>query len=353
MRVLVTGGAGFIGTALARAGAQEADEWVVLDNLLTQVHGPDPQLDLPGSVRLVVGDVRDPEAIHRVVREAQPDVVVHLAAETGTGQSLTEPSRHADVNVTGTARLLEALDANPDVTRRVILTSSRAVYGEGHWLDRQGRLSSPAGRTLEMLEAGQWDFPGLRPLPSTAGVTPPRPCNVYGATKLAQEHLLQSWAVARSACTAVLRLQNVYGPGQSPLNPYTGITTLFFGVATAGSPIPVYEDGLIGRDFVFIRDVVDALRAALADEGDSLLDVGSGTVSTIAEVAAEISRLADGPEPVVTGQYRLGDVRHASCVAPRAEPSAGGRATPLSEGLAALHRWLRDSPADSSASVVG
>jgi dTDP-L-rhamnose 4-epimerase len=312
-RVLVTGGAGFIGTALAKRYADRVGAWVAYDNLLPQVHGERPDLELPESVRLVAGDVRDAEALTAVVADLRPDLVIHLAAETGTGQSLDLPSRHTDVNVTGTAVLLQSLDVVDTPPRRVVLTSSRAVYGEGGWVDATGTVHHPRGRTQQMLQAGQWDFPGLASLPSSFAGTAPAPCNVYGATKLAQEHLLTAWATARGVSTGIVRLQNVYGPGQSPINPYTGITTLFFRIAGRGEAIPVYEDGEIGRDLVFIDDVARAVWTMGRADHDALADVGSGTRTTIGQIAEIIAKFAGAPTPTVTGQYRLGDVRSAYC----------------------------------------
>ncbi len=346
-RVLVTGGAGFIGTALASRYADACQAWVAYDSLLPQVHGADPELTLPATADLVVGDVRDQTALSTTIAELQPTLVVHLAAETGTGQSLDEPTRHTDVNVTGTAVLLQALSAH--LPERVVLTSSRAVYGEGEWLDAAGRVSHPGPRSAQMLAAGQWDFPGLTATPSRAGATCPSPVNVYGATKLAQEHLLTAWAAARSVRTSIARLQNVYGPGQSPINPYTGITTLFIQLAQAGSVIPVYEDGHITRDFVFIDDVVRALGAVAGAEGDVLVDVGSGVSTTIAEMAAVCARLFDAPEPQVTGQYRLGDVRSAACDMSDSRWALQGAApVDLEQGLRRLAEWIREVPPASA-----
>lgn len=339
LRVLVTGGAGFIGTALARRHAGSAADWVALDNLLPQVHGDDPPSSVAPGVTLVRADVRDREAVTAVVRDLHPDVVVHLAAETGTGQSLNEPSRHTDVNVTGTAVLFEALSAAA-APGRVVLTSSRAVYGEGAWRDSEGRSHYPGPRTASMLAAGQWDFPGLTSDASAADRTVPHPSNIYGATKLAQEHLLTAWASARGVATSILRLQNVYGPGQSPINPYTGITTLFLRLALAGEALPVYEDGRIVRDFVYIDDVVRALTAAAAADGDVLADVGSGRACTIGQMADVVAAICSAPAPVVTGQYRLGDVRAASCDMHDSGWLLAGRAPlGLEEGLTRLRDW--------------
>jgi dTDP-L-rhamnose 4-epimerase len=340
-RVLVTGGAGFIGTELARTLVGGSARWVVLDSLLPQVHGEDATPDLPSGVELVRGDVRDVDLLTSVVKDLVPDLVIHLAAETGTGQSLDLPRRHTDVNVTGTAALMEALDAVSSLPRRVVLSSSRAVYGEGAWSDPEGRTVTPPGRSPEMLERGEWDYPGLVSLPSRAGTTPPAPCNVYGATKLTQEYLLSAWTLARGVGLGAARLQNVYGPGQSPINPYTGITTLFFRLAQQGRSIPVYEDGQIIRDFVFIGDVVRALTEVARTDEPCLVDVGSGIASSIHDAAREVARIAGAPEPTVTGQFRLGDVRSAHVdMGPSAWVLAGGPVTSLRDGLTALGDWM-------------
>lgn len=340
-RVLVTGGAGFIGTAMARAHAPSSRSWTVVDNLLPQVHGSIPNVEQVVGVEYLRTDVRDARSLAAVVSRVQPQVVFHLAAETGTGQSLDMPSMHTDVNVTGTARLLEALECH--LPERLLLTSSRAIYGEGAWVNSQGVRTHPGARSLQMLEAGLWDFPGCTALPSVAGESIPDPSNIYGATKMAQEHLLTSWAAARGVPYSILRLQNVYGPGQSPINPYTGITTLFVRLAARGEAIPVYEDGKIVRDFVFIEDVVTALVASVSGDGNLLADVGSGEARSIREMGEIIAGIVGAPRPKVTGQYRLGDVRHASCDMTTSAHLFGGKPPiALEDGLSRLVTWLRE-----------
>lgn len=342
-RVLVTGGAGFIGTALAKRFAESSQAWVAYDSLLPQVHGDSPKLDLPGFADIVTGDVRDRDKLRATVAQLEPDTVVHLAAETGTGQSLGEPSRHTDVNVTGTAVLFEALTGSlPD---RIVLTSSRAVYGEGQWADSHGSLVAPGPRPKSMLEQSSWDFAGLSPVASSASKTPPAPCNIYGATKLAQENLVTAWTSAMGPTRSILRLQNVYGPGQSPLNPYTGITTLFVRLAQDGKVIPVYEDGQIMRDFVFIDDVITAIGTVCNVADDLSVDVGTGCATSIKDMAELAAELFGAPEPQITGQFRLGDVRCATCdmadsrwIWGEADPMA------LGEGLRRLAQWIAKTP---------
>ena len=346
-RVLVTGGAGFIGTSLAREIAASAERWVVLDNLHPQVHPEGTEPDLPEGVELVKGDVTDPDAVDRVVADVRPDLLIHLAAETGTAQSLGESTRHGLVNVVGTTRVLDALTKAGHVPDHLVLTSSRAVYGEGQWQAPDGHLFQPGLRTHAQLAAGKWDHEGVA-LPHQAGTTTPAPVSIYGATKLAQEHLLSAWAGSHDTALTVLRLQNVYGPLQSLTNPYTGIVSFFSQLAREGRSIPLYEDGDITRDFVFIGDVVSALRTAIDNRPDQstnqfrLADVGSGVRTTIRDLAEAISDYHSAPAPHVTGQFRDGDVRHASS-APSALGALGWEPQwSLAAGVAALQEWIEE-----------
>lgn len=343
--VLVTGGAGFIGTALAARLALRATRWVVLDNLHPQVHPERVRpRGLDAEAEVIIGDVTDPLDLDRVLSGVQPDVIVHLAAETGTAQSLSESSRHGSVNVMGTTQLLDALTRIGHVPSHFVLTSSRAVYGEGLWERADGTRFQPKLRTHAQLTGAQWDHEGATHLPNSVVTTVPAPVSIYGATKLAQEHLLSSWAGAHDSAVSILRLQNVYGPGQSLSNPYTGIVSLFSQLARDGKSIPLYEDGEITRDFVYIDDVVDALSAAISvlpSDGFRLVDVGCGVRTTIRDLATIIAEHYGAPAPHVTGQFRDGDVRHAACDlhldddvlawAPRWE---------LCEGVSALQRWI-------------
>lgn len=314
--VMVTGGAGFIGCALARRIAHVAGRYVVVDNLHPQVHATPERPDaLHEAADLVVADVTDAATWDALLETTRPDVVIHLAAETGTGQSLTEATRHAQVNVVGTTQMLDGFVRAGHRPSHMVLTSSRAVYGEGAWRRGGGQVFYPGARSHEQLEKAQWDFADATPIPARAAHTAPAPTSVYGATKLTQEHVLSAWSDAMDSSLSVLRLQNVYGPGQSLTNSYTGIVALFSRLAKAGQSIPLYEDGKVTRDFAFIDDVADALTAAVAapPARRRLLDVGSGAVTTIEDMAARVAKLYGAPAPKVNGRFRDGDVRHAMC----------------------------------------
>ncbi|NUU16965.1 SDR family NAD(P)-dependent oxidoreductase [Cellulomonas humilata] len=346
--VLVSGGAGFIGTAIAPALANEFGRVIAVDNLHPQVH-PTAQrpTSLDARVELHVGDVTDPSVWDAVLSEVRPDVVVHLAAETGTSQSLAEASRHAQVNVVGTTQMLDGLLRHDALPARVVLSSSRAVYGEGAWTRPDGSLFYPGQRTSAILAAAQWDFPGAEPVAMAAERVSPAPVSVYGATKLAQEHVLTSWAQSVGVEPVVLRLQNVYGPGQSLINPYTGIMSLFCRVAKAGRSIPLYEDGAVRRDFVLIDDVARAVVAGVLTEspGSVPIDIGSGEDQTIARAAALIADYYGAPEPHVTGQFRQGDVRHAwADVSHAADVLAWEPEFGLEAGVARLAAWIDSQP---------
>ncbi|MCY4728388.1 NAD(P)-dependent oxidoreductase [Nocardioides sp. STR2] len=345
-RVLVTGGAGFIGTTLALALAESAEQWVALDNLHPQVHpASQPPADLPDAVDLRVGDVTVANHLDAVVADLRPDTIVHLAAETGTAQSLSESTRHGMVNVVGTTQLLDTLTRAGHVPSHIVLTSSRAVYGEGVWRNLDGSTFQPGLRTHAQLEAGRWDHgDGAAHVPNTVDGTQPNPINVYGATKLAQEQILSAWTGSHDTRLSVLRLQNVYGPRQSLSNPYTGIVSLFSRLAREGQSIPLYEDGEITRDFVHIDDVVSAMVATIAHKpADHVrtVDIGSGVRTTIGDLAREIARYHGAPEPHVTGQYRDGDVRHASCdVEATIRKLDWKPQVSLRDGVAGLQEWI-------------
>jgi dTDP-L-rhamnose 4-epimerase len=316
---LITGGAGFIGSRLSRAlSAQGAQCWV-FDNLHPQVHGPAAEApDLGKEAVFLRGDVTDPTALSSAVAEARPEVVYHLASETGTGQSHDEPGRYCDVNVTGTARLIEAMRGSRTPARRLVLASSRAIYGEGAYSTGDGQIVSPPPRTAAAMAAGRFDpeIDGLGPLrpQATSEDLPPNPSSIYASTKLMQEHLVLQTQEGAPWSVGILRLQNVYGPGQSLGNPYTGVLSIFTATLRAGGRLNIYEDGAIVRDFVYVDDVVQALTLAGASGRPNFtLNIGSGEPVTLLEAGREVARALGhtSDEALVSGNFRAGDVRHA------------------------------------------
>lgn len=345
--ILVTGGAGFIGCAISRGLVSKGLPVIAVDKLSAQVH---PSRERPSrlsdEVELITEDICEAPTWDRLFSSFRPTTVVHLCAETGTGQSLAEAALHTHTNVTGTACLLDAMSRHGIEPEKIVLASSRAVYGEGRWT-AGGEEFYPLRRSHEQLLRQEWTPRAPngeigRPLPHSAKVTAPNPSSVYGATKLAQENILSAWCAARMTQLTTVRIQNAYGPGQSPTNPYTGIINLFHRVARSGQAIPVYEDGDIGRDFVFIDDVAAALLAAVElDSPTAPIDLGTGVRSTILQAAEFIADLHRAPRPIITGQFRDGDIRSAQAdISALQEKLLVTPKTDLRLGLKRVGDWL-------------
>jgi dTDP-L-rhamnose 4-epimerase len=319
MNVLVTGGAGFIGTHLTRRLLREGCNVSVLDKFSSQVHvgAQDLPADLIGQVRLFRGDVRDQNVLGHALEKQ--DVVVHLAAETGTGQSMYEISRYQEINIGGTAAILDFLINHPTtLVSRIVLASSRAVYGEGKYRCAEHGSVYPGSRLLQDLKAGRYEprCPACRATCIPEATTEDsvlHPLSFYGLTKQVQEQMILMLARIGRFSAYVLRYQNVYGPGQSLHNPYTGILAIFANLARANSPMQVFEDGRESRDFVYVDDVVEATWRCVRREGTSVesVNVGTGQRTTVLQVADEIVRFFGSNSKVsVTGAFRRGDIRH-------------------------------------------
>lgn len=328
MLMLVTGGAGFIGSHIVDEALRQGVGVRVLDSLRPDVHAADARPELPDGVELIVGDVRDARTVRGALTGV--DVVCHQAAKVGLGVSLADAADYTDSNVTGTAVLLTAM-AEVGVSR-LVLASSMVVYGEGRYEGPDGPIRPPA-RAEADLRAGRFeplDAAGraLRPvLVGEDDTLDPR--NVYAASKLAQEHLVASWARVTGGRAALLRYHNVLGARMPQGTPYAGVASLFRSALQRGEAPRVFEDGGQRRDFVDVRDVASANLAAsswtgaVADETVRAFNIGSGVVHTIGELAEGLSAAVRGPKPVVTGQYRLGDVRHITADSARARRELG------------------------------
>jgi dTDP-L-rhamnose 4-epimerase len=320
MKLLVTGGAGFIGSTIVTAALERGWTVRVLDSLRADVHGAEPQFD--PRVDFMRGDVRDEATVTSALRDI--DVVCHQAAKVGLGVDFADAPDYVGSNDLGTAVLLAAMAAAE--TRRLVVASSMVVYGEGAYRGPSG-LTRPAPRRISDLDAGLFDprdeSGALLEPELIAEDAPLDPRNVYAITKLTQEHLATSWARSTGGVAAALRYHNVYGPGMPQNTPYAGVASLFRSSLQRGEAPRVFEDGAQRRDFVHVRDIASANLAALEwtgtqDDGTFRpFNVGSGTVHTIGEMAEQLSRHAGGPAPVVTGEYRRGDVRHITASSER------------------------------------
>ncbi len=343
---LITGGAGFIGCAISKSVAARFSQVVAVDNLHPQVHKYSVRpSSLDSRVKLVLGDITEAQTWDNTLSEIRPDVVIHLASETGTGQSLNEAGRHSHTNVCGTTSMLDAMVRHNVLPRRIILASSRAVYGEGAWRKTTGEIFYPGQRSRAQLLRAEWDFPAAAALPARADQTVPKPVSVYGATKMAQENILSAWTQSKGSELIILRLQNVYGPGQSLTNSYTGIVPFFHQIARAGKSIPLYEDGNMQRDFVLIDDVKKAFMCALDSKTshELPLDIGTGTGTTLSHLAELIARLYNAPAPHVSAQFRFGDVRHAFCDIQNSSYELNWKPERnLEDGLKELRCWLEE-----------
>jgi dTDP-L-rhamnose 4-epimerase len=340
MRVLVTGGAGFIGSHVVAHLLAAGHEPRVLDALLPAVHAGAPEL--PGGVELMVGDLRDPGAVAGAL--AGVGAVCHQAAMVGLGVDVADLPDYAGCNDLGTAVLLAGM-ARAGV-RRMVLASSMVVYGEGRYRCAEHGAVSPGPRRVADLDAGRFEPPCPecgRPLAPELVDEDARldPRNGYAATKVAQEHLAGAWARATGGSVAALRYHNVYGARMPRDTPYAGVASLFRSALARGEPPVVLEDGGQRRDFVDVRDVAAANLAALerVDLPGRLraFNIGSGQPHTVAQLAAALASAAGGPAPVVTGRYRLGDVRHITASSARARVELGWRpAVDFAAGVAAF-----------------
>lgn len=316
MRVVITGGAGFIGCHVVEA-LLGVGEPVVVDNLDPSVHGAHPEPHLPDGLALVNADVRDPDAMADVLDGA--DVVCHQAAKVGLGVDVGDFAAYAGTNDAGTAVVLTAM-ARAGV-RRLVLASSMVVYGEGRYTCGEHGDVSPGPRVEVDLEAGRFEPPcpvcGRFLSPALVGEGARLdPRNAYAASKVAQEHYAASWARLTGGAVTALRYHNVYGPRMPRDTPYAGVASLFRSALARGEAPRVFEDGAMRRDFVHVRDVAAANVAAVLRPGEPgvlrAFNIGSGVPRTVGDMADALARACEGPDPVVTGQFRLGDVRHVT-----------------------------------------
>ena len=346
-QVLITGGAGFIGSHVADELLRRGYRVRALDCLCPQVHGTAGARPsyLDPEVELVVGDVRDKGTLRAALRGA--DFVVHLAAKVGVGQSMYQVVDYTSVNNEGTAALLEVLIERP--VQRLVVASSMSIYGEGLYRDRAGRLVAGADRPREQLERHEWELTDpnggrLQPVPTTED-KPPSLTSIYALSKYDQEKMCLITGRAYRIPTVALRFFNVYGPRQALGNPYTGVLAIFAARLLNRKPPVIFEDGLQQRDFVNVADIALACRLALEQPQapDHAFNVGGGQSYTISEIAERMARVMNCEDipPEITGRYRVGDIRHcfADITSARQRLNYDPQVS-LEAGLAELAGWL-------------
>jgi dTDP-L-rhamnose 4-epimerase len=342
MRVLVTGGAGFIGKPVVAELIRRGHDVRVVDSFRRDVHHDGHTWTPPEGVELVAGDVRDEAILDHVLTGM--DAVVHLAAKVGLGVGIADFPDYASTNDVGTAMVLAAM-ARKNIGR-LTLASSMVVYGEGIGRCPEHGPTAPAPRLESALAAGNFDPPcpkcgrslETQLVPEDA---PLDPRSAYASSKVAQELYASNWARATGGSAAMMRYHNVYGLGLPRDTPYAGVAAIFMSALRKGVAPKVFEDGKQRRDFIHVRDIASATVAACERHtaGATSFNVGSGRPTTVHEMASALARALTGPTPVVTGQYRLGDVRHITADSARLRKELGWRPTVDFEvGMAELAR---------------
>lgn len=347
-QVLITGGAGFIGSHLADELIAHGYRVRVLDNLTPQVHGPNRAVPsyLNAEIEFIRGDVRDGSAVRRAL--AGVDAVFHFAAAVGVGQSMYEITEYTSVNDLGTANLLQELIARP--VEALVVASSMSIYGEGLYRDRSGPVTV-GERPLKQLQAGEWEVRSaageiLVPQP-TPESKPPQLSSIYALSKYDQERMCLIIARAYGFRATALRFFNVYGPRQSLSNPYTGVLAIFASRLLNGNRPLIFEDGLQRRDFVSVYDVARACRLALETPASAggVFNVGSGKSISICEIATKVARVldCDSIAPQMTGRYRAGDIRHCFADISLAQQVLGYEPqVDFENGIADVAVWLKE-----------
>lgn len=352
--VLITGGAGFIGSNLALKLINNGCNVTVLDNLSKQIHGENPEQDsalynsIKDKVTFIYGDICNTTKLTQALHGQ--DAIFHLVAETGTGQSMYEISRYFEVNVQATANLLDVLSNTEHSVKKILVSSSRAVYGEGKYTNLAGEVVYPSSRLDEDMMSGKFNL--LDPktkdelyLAATDEKSKINPVSVYGMTKYYQEDMIMKIAPALGVIPVTMRYQNVYGPGQSLSNPYTGILAVFSTRILNGNPVEIFEDGLESRDFVYIDDVIDATILAMFEEcaNNQVFNVGTGVSTAVKYIADKLFELYGKKNEIkITGRYRVGDIRHNYADIKKIKDMLGFLPkTSFDSGLAHFVSWVK------------
>lgn len=347
--ILITGGAGFIGSHLTDLLIEKGYKVRILDNLSEQVHGSDREIPiyLNPAAELIIGDVRDGSTVIKALDSI--DAVVHLAAMVGVGQSMYQISDYVEVNNLGTAVLLEAISRKP--VEKLVVASSMSIYGEGLYKTNDNKIVHGHDRSLNDLKEGEWDITDseekrLDPVAVTEDKVPTL-SSVYALTKYDQERISLIIGKAYKVPTVALRLFNVYGTRQALSNPYTGVLAIFASRLLNGNPPVIYEDGMQRRDFVNVKDVANAFILALESKGvdGDVINIGSGNFYTIKDIALLLAKVLgkENIKPEILNKYRVGDIRH--CYANISKARKILNYTPkvdISSGMLELGLWLKN-----------
>ena len=355
-KILVTGGAGFIGSNLSLKLLSKSYEVTILDNLSKQIHGANPDKTSPlynsikNKVHFIEGSVTNREDWLKAIDSV--DCIVHLAAETGTGQSMYEIEKYVGVNIGGTALMLDILTNTNHTVKKVVVAESRAIYGEGRYYSKElNQFVYPTERSEAAMRAGDFEvkYKGCDSPLKLVGTTEDsmiHPTSVYGITKQVQGQLVHLVCPSIGIASVSYRYQNVYGPGQSLSNPYTGILSIFSTRIRNGNGINIFEDGKETRDFVYIDDVVDATILGIEKEeaNGHVFNVGTGVATDVLTVARTLIEKYEIDVPVtISGNFRLGDIRHnyADITAARTilgfEPKWS-----FSDGIGEFVKWVNE-----------
>jgi dTDP-L-rhamnose 4-epimerase len=353
--ILITGGAGFIGSNLALKLIEKGYKVTVLDNLSTQIHGENPDTDsalynlIKDKVNFIHGSVTNKEDWIKAL--TQQDVIVHYAAETGTGQSMYEIENYTRVNIGGTALMLDLLTNTNHKVKKVVIASSRSIYGEGKYHCKELGFVYPKHRVSDDMDSGDFEVKytgchsGLR-LVATDEDSKIHPSSVYGITKQNQEQMVMTVCPSIDVACVSFRYQNVYGPGQSLSNPYTGILSIFSTQIKNGNGINIFEDGLESRDFVFIDDVVAATILGIESEkaNNEVFNVGTGVATNVIDVANTLIKAYNVHVPVkISGNYRLGDIRHNYADLTKINEKLGFKpVVSFEQGIRLFTQWVND-----------
>ena len=350
--ILITGGAGFIGSRLANRLSAQGEKVRVLDNLSEQIHGSEPlksplYLSLNPDIDFQFGSVSNIDDAKKALNGIT--TLIHLAAETGTGQSMYAMTNYVETNIVGTTKILELIKSEQYKITKIILASSRAVYGEGKYLCDNHGNQYPKSRNPEDMQNGVFEFVceicnEIMQPQATDEESMTNPTSIYGITKLAQEKIVHLFAKSNKIDSYIFRFQNVYGPGQSLSNPYTGILSIFSTRILNGRNIEIFEDGEESRDFVFVDDVIEYLIRSVNKRSNSnyILNIGTGKSAKVIEIAKFLIKNFNGNSNLkISGNYRVGDIRHNFSDNTKLEQELGTiQFRDIQDGLEIFRDWV-------------